>query len=112
MRENVFETHEVEEIISDEKTHHFVVRFRKRSLDNPTYFDTDGSMKLIIDNGTLIVIGDYGDAVYQWNERLTWKWLANMDINYFKGKCQASENGRNYVEWDSDRAEKFIKEHL
>jgi hypothetical protein len=62
----------------------------------------------ILHRNTLLVYGDLGDAVYSWSEAITLKFLADCDFGYFSGKCQASETGRNYVEWSEERAKKWI----
>ena len=58
-------------------------------------------MRYIISGATLIVIGDTGDAVFQWSERVTWEFLAGCDLHYFHSKCQASEMGRKFMHWDN-----------
>ena len=50
--------------------------------------------------GTLVVIGDLGDAVYRWGEKVDLDWIAGCNLDYFLGKCQASEVGREFTEWD------------
>lgn len=66
--------------------------------------------RFIISGSFLIVFGDVGDAVFCWGQNLTWEWLATMDVGYFEGKCQASEDGRRYRSWDSDKAKKALEE--
>jgi len=63
---------------------------------------------------TLTVTGDVGDAIYQWygEPEPTLKWISRLSLDYFASKCVASENGRGYKEWNSDRAEIRLKEHL
>lgn len=51
--------------------------------------------------GYLTVIGDLGDAVYQWGERITLDWVAGCSLDYVLGKCQASEVGRDFHDWDA-----------
>jgi len=56
----------------------------------------------------LIVTGDLGDAVYQFGEAITLDWLAGCDLGYLASKCYASENGRGYKSWDSDKATAYL----
>lgn len=60
----------------------------------------------ILGTSTLVVTGDLGSAVYQWhgNPALSWAWLADLSFDYFLGKCQASEVGRDFSEWDAAAA--------
>jgi hypothetical protein len=57
-------------------------------------------IQYIIYGGALFVSGDLGSAVYRWSDKLTFDWLAGLDLSYFAGKCEASETGRTYKEWD------------
>ena len=50
----------------------------------------------------LMVTGDMGDAVYQWGSKVTFTWIAGLDLSYFVRKCLASECGRGYKTWDKD----------
>jgi hypothetical protein len=56
----------------------------------------------LIGTATLVVSGDLGAAVYQWhgNPVLSWKWLGGLNLDYFVGKCVASETGIGAEEWD------------
>jgi len=58
----------------------------------------------------LFVIGDLGEAIYQWGEVITLKWVAGLNLDYFAGKCVASGTGLGYVEWDSALACKTVQE--
>lgn len=58
----------------------------------------------IIDGGMLLVHGDIGEAVYSFGGEVTFERIAQMDIGYFAGKCEASETGRQFRSWDGDRA--------
>lgn len=69
----------------------------------------------LLKNNTLIVTGDLGDAVYCWSgpfEGL--EWIAGLSIDYFHGKCEASELGRNMrnYEWDAEVARKNIHQRF
>ena len=61
---------------------------------------------------TLVVVGDLGDAVYQWGERVTLAFLAGCHYDYFASKCQASEYGRSYKGWDEDKALRILREYV
>lgn len=61
--------------------------------------------RFIIHRQWLIVVGDIGEAVYQWGGNITLEFLAQIDFGYFLGKCQASEKGRDFSMWDSGVAE-------
>lgn len=82
----------------------------------------DSSIYLIdyvIHGRYLIVVGDAGDAIYHWSQMLTWdflrlKWdfLRELDLDYFVGKCQASQVGRKFVHWESRVAQTWLEEFL
>ena len=57
----------------------------------------------------LVVVGDLGEAVYGWSERVTLEWIAKLDLDYFAGKCEASEKGRHYVQWSKEKAFDLIQ---
>jgi hypothetical protein len=54
--------------------------------------------------GGLTVLGDIGEAVYEWGQDISLEFLASLDFGYFHGKCQASESGRDFDIWDVDKA--------
>lgn len=58
----------------------------------------------------LMVFGDLGDAIYQWNGDIDLRWISTCDLSYFAGKCQASEEGRGYKVWSADRARERLDE--
>ncbi|MDB6027530.1 MAG: hypothetical protein JWM68_3753 [Verrucomicrobiales bacterium] len=68
--------------------------------------------RFIIHAGWLIVVGDIGEAVYQWSGKLTLEFLAGIDFGYFYGKCQASEKGKSYDSFDSRIAHANLQEWL
>ena len=61
---------------------------------------------VLLSGSTLVVVGDLGDAVYQWHgdPRLTFQWLAGLDLDYFVSKCRASEVGVPFEEWSEEIA--------
>lgn len=48
----------------------------------------------------LFVCGDLGEAVYVWSEHFILERIAGCSLDYFASKCQASEDGRGYPDWD------------
>ena len=73
---------------------------------------SDCLLRFRVDGPYLIVTGDLGDAIYRWSERVTFPWLAGLDLHYFKSKCQASEVGRRFDEWDEEAARDRMKNWL
>lgn len=69
-------------------------------------------IRYILDGNYLIVTGDVGEAIYQWYDILTLEFLNECNLSYFAGKCQASEAGRDFKEWDNDKAQKQVKEYI
>lgn len=63
-----------------------------------------------IHGGTLFVCGDLGDGVFHFsgeaNTGLTWEFLADCQLDYFLKKCQASESGLPYRDWDAEHVQK------
>jgi hypothetical protein len=68
--------------------------------------------RYIISGRSLIVTGDIGDAVFEWGEEITFKFLNGCDLHYFAGKCRASPHGREFKQWDSDVAKAGVDELL
>ena len=66
-------------------------------------------VRYIIYGNTLCVYGDLGEAIYQWSQAITFEWLSSLDLSYFKGKCQASEVGRDFREWNNNKAIDTLK---
>jgi len=61
-------------------------------------------VRYIAECGTLYVSGDIGEAVYRWSGEATLAWIADCELSYFASKCTASEHGRGYESWDTDKA--------
>ena len=61
--------------------------------------------RFIIHRRWLCVVGDIGEATYEWSQDLTLEFLGSLNFGYFAGKCRASEQGRKYESWDSSVAE-------
>lgn len=62
----------------------------------------------ICNDNFLYVSGDMGDAVYQWSQVVTLRWISGLSLDYFASKCQGSEDGRGYRRWDSDKARDYL----
>lgn len=64
---------------------------------------------------TLFITGDVGEAAYRWGgapDEIDMEWISRCDLGYFHSKCVASEVGREFVQWDEDRAKKRLEEQL
>lgn len=70
------------------------------------------SLHYIIYGSVLFVCGDLGEAVYQWSQKLTIGFLANCNLDYFAGKCQASETGRRGEDWVAQKAKEMVQFHV
>jgi hypothetical protein len=69
----------------------------------------------LVRSGNLIVTGDLGEAIYCWHgNKVSLEWISGLDLYYFHGKCQASENGRNVknYDWSEEKARRRIFEHF
>lgn len=66
----------------------------------------------VLRGGQLFVAGDLGEAVYQWYGPVSLESIAGMGYSYFLEKCQASEVGQNFVEWDTDGVARNVKERI
>lgn len=60
--------------------------------------------RFILHSQWLVALGDIGEAVYQWGESITPKFLAGLDFHYFHSKCRSSECGSKFEFWDSEKA--------
>ncbi len=59
----------------------------------------------------LFVAGDIGEAVYLAGAK-DLAWWARCHVDYFAGKCEASEHGKGYKSWDDDEAMQRLDEEL
>jgi hypothetical protein len=83
-----------------------MVRFQKPGTTN--FF-----IEFLFTNGTLFVRGDLGEAAYCWHWDIGGiRQLRGVDIGYMKGKCQASEVGKEFNDWSRDELEKGVREYL
>jgi hypothetical protein len=107
---NEFKNHELEVLQwSDELLH---VKFFKRYPNGRKEIRSEGYMKFILTGGTLVVLGDYGSAIYQWSGKLDISFFESISLPYFKSKCVASEVGIDFVMWDEDECKKNITNFL
>lgn len=60
----------------------------------------------------LFVSGDVGEATFQWGECNDLEFIAGCDLDYFAGKCRASEHGAGFQSWDEHRAGDRLTELL
>lgn len=67
-------------------------------------------VRYIVSGNTLCVYGDLGEAIYRWSANVTLNWMASLDLSYFAGKCCASEVGRDFREWNEEKALKILRE--
>ncbi len=70
------------------------------------------AVRYILDRNRLLVAGDIGEAIYIWSQFIGWDFLACCNMEYFVGKCQASEHGRSGQSWDSEHAHQRLKDLL
>ena len=68
--------------------------------------------RFIIHRRWLCVVGDIGEATYEWSQDLTLEFLAGLDFGYFAGKCRASEHGSKYESWDAHMAETCANDRI
>lgn len=64
----------------------------------------------IIHSQWLCVVGDLGEATYQWGESIDLKFLGSLNFDYFHGKCRASPVGRQFRMWDQRTMMAAIKQ--
>jgi len=68
------------------------------------------AIKYILHKGGLFVSGDLGEAIYRWSSGISWKFLSDLSNSYFMKKCEASEVGRYFEEWNEEEALRQLKE--
>jgi hypothetical protein len=65
-------------------------------------------MDFLICGKSLIVLGDYGEAIYQWSSNVYFDSFSTMNLDYFHGKCKASPEScvshRRFTTWDAKLA--------
>lgn len=67
------------------------------------------AVEYVIRLNSLLVWGDLGEAIYQWSSNINLAFLAGLDIDYFRGKCQASEEGRGFEYWFCEEAVRYLE---
>lgn len=70
------------------------------------------AMRFLIHAGWVCVMGDVGEATYQWSDNTSLEFLARIDFGYFKSKCRASPSGREFKTFDSGVAAHRIAEYF
>jgi hypothetical protein len=66
----------------------------------------------LLQSGHLFVSGDLGSATFATYSGATLHWWARCDLDYFASKCEASERGRFFKDWDSDLARRHVRSYL
>lgn len=68
--------------------------------------------RFIIHRRWLCVVGDIGEATFEWGNDITLEFLAQIDFGYFLSKCRASPEGRDFEQWDTEVLELYRMERL
>lgn len=68
--------------------------------------------RFIIHRRWLCVIGDIGEATFEWSQDITIEFLASLDFGYFLSKCRASPHGKDFEQWDGDVAWKQASDYI
>jgi hypothetical protein len=77
--------------------------------ENPQSWDC--YMTFILFGGVLYVSGDLGEAVFcMGRDFKTMQSLSSINVDYMSSKCQASEYGKPYYEWNGTVAVKELKQ--
>ena len=66
--------------------------------------------RFIIHRRWLCVVGDIGEAVFEWSQDLTLEFLASLDFGYFHSKCRASASGNKFEQWNPREAWQSLKQ--
>ena len=66
----------------------------------------------IIHRRWLTVVGDIGEATYEWSQDISLNFLASLDFGYFFGKCVASESGRKFTDWNAKIGDAYVKDRI
>lgn len=97
------------------KTHQVIEHSNENNIEKLVWKKPGSSncaVYYLLYGGSLVVLGDLGDAIYKWYSSINLEWITTCNLGYFSGKCEASEKGRsgNNYDWDEDLAEKELKE--
>lgn len=68
--------------------------------------------RFIIHRRWLCVVGDIGEATFEWSQDLTLEFLASLDFGYFMGKCEASREGSTFESFNSNIAELYRNDRI
>lgn len=98
-REEWFKAHEARLILGPPKGDMLVTMIEWRNPKSWNY-----GCRFIIHSQWLCVVGDMGEATYQWGENITMKFLGSLNFDYFMGKCRASPDGKRFKVWCADAA--------
>lgn len=61
--------------------------------------------RFIVHRRWLCVVGDIGEATFEWSSDITLEFLAQIDFGYFLSKCRASPEGLKFEDFDNRIAE-------
>lgn len=103
---NILDNHEIEWVVNTPELKHLI--FAQKYKDDGKW-NSNGFMRVTLYNGTLIIAHDYGDAVYHWGSNISFEFIAGCNLYYFREKCQASEYGRMFEEWDRETAREKVE---
>jgi len=106
-REEWFKEHEARLILGPPKGDMLVTIIEWKKPNSWNY-----GCRFIIHSQWLTVVGDIGEAVYQWGQNIDLKFLAQINFDYFMGKCRASEAGTRFMQWCSRTAFESLQNRL
>jgi hypothetical protein len=70
------------------------------------------SVSYLYYQGKLFVSGDTESATYEWHHKMSLGSIAQCNLDYFHGKCQASPVGRDYSQWSEKKAKSFLEDYF
>jgi hypothetical protein len=73
--------------------------------------DTIFSVFYTIRYGTLSVLGDIGEATYQWSSAIDWAFLVNTNYDYFLSKCRGVDGHEKPSTWMPERIRRRVAEY-
>lgn len=68
------------------------------------------SIIYLLRQNQLYVSGDMGAGVYCWSGKISLPFLNDCSLDYFQGKCEASETGAQFEQWDDTKAKQRIEQ--
>ena len=69
-------------------------------------------MEFMLHNNSLIILGDFGEAIYQWSQKIDFEFLADCELDYFHSKCISVPricSEPNFEYWDHEKALKTLE---